>query len=107
MIKKIMFASLLLLGGACWAMAQSQGKTASKDVSLAQKQAVTIPQLFERIEESSKALRTSKTGVEAANLGIESAKSKRLPDLDASLSFSFIGNALLMDRDFRDRKSVV
>ena len=102
MIKKIMFASLLLLGGACWAMAQSQGKTASKDVSLAQKQAMTIPQLFERIEESSKALRTSKTGVEAANLGIESAKSKRLPDLDASLSFSFIGNALLMDRDFSD-----
>jgi hypothetical protein len=38
--------------------------------------------------------------VEAANLGIESAKSKRLPDLDASLSFSYIGNALLTDRNF-------
>ena len=28
------------------------------------------------------------------------APSKRLPDLDASLSFSYIGNALLTDRDF-------
>ena len=98
-----MFASLLLWGGTSWALAQAQGETtSSQSVASSQKQPMTIPQLFERIEESSKALRTSKTGVEAANLGIESAKSKRLPDLDASLSFSFIGNALLMDRDFSD-----
>ena len=96
-----MFASLLLWGGTSWALAQAQGETtSSQSVASSQKQPMTIPQLFERIEESSKALRTSKTGVEAANLGIESAKSKRLPDLDASLSFSFIGNALLTDRDF-------
>ena len=61
---------------------------------------MTIAQLFEKIEENSKSLRTVKSGVEAACIGIESAKSKRLPDLDASLSFSYIGNALLTDRDF-------
>ncbi len=85
MIKKIMFASLLLMGGATWSMAQ---------------QSMTIDQLFEKIEENSKSLRTMQSGVEAAELGIQSAKSQRLPDLDASLSFSYIGNALLTDRDF-------
>ncbi len=85
MIKKIMFASLLLMGGATWSMAQ---------------QSMTIDQLFEKIEENSKSLRTMQSGVEAAELGIQSAKSQRLPDLDASLSFCYIGNALLTDRDF-------
>ena len=97
MIKKIMFVSLLLLGGASWVMAQS-----SNSVSQPAQQgtAMSIAQLFDKIEENSKSLVTAKTGVEAANLGIESAKSKKLPDLDASLSFSYIGNALLTDRDF-------
>ena len=66
----------------------------------AQRQTFTIDQLFARIEDNNQSLRAVKSGVEAANLGIESAKSKRLPDIDASLSFSYIGNALLTDRDF-------
>ena len=97
MIKKIMFVSLLLSGGASWAVAQtatSVSQNANKGT------AMSIAQLFDKIEENSKSLVTAKTGVEAANLGIESAKSKKLPDLDASLSFSYIGNALLTDRDF-------
>ena len=103
MIKKIMFVSLLLIGGTIWALAQSNPTAAATigNANTAGKQeAMTISQLFDKIEENSKSLTTAKTGVEAANLGIESAKSKRLPDLDASLSFSYIGNALLTDRDF-------
>ena len=97
MIKKIMFVSLLLAGGASWAVAQTStpvSQNANKGT------AMSIAQLFDKIEENSKSLVTAKTGVEAANLGIESAKNKKLPDLDASLSFSYIGNALLTDRDF-------
>lgn len=97
MIKKIMFVSLLLAGGASWAVAQTStpvSQNANKGT------AMSIAQLFDKIEENSKSLVTAKTGVEAANLGIESAKSKKLPDLEASLSFSYIGNALLTDRDF-------
>ena len=108
MIKKIMFVSLLLAGGTLWAMAQSNttatatiGNAANSNAaSIGKQEAMTISQLFDKIEENSKSLVTAKTGVEAANLGIESAKSKKLPDLDASLSFSYIGNALLTDRDF-------
>ena len=67
---------------------------------------MTIAQLFERIEENSKSLRTSKSGVEADSIGIESAKSKKLPDLDASLSFSYIGNALMTDSNFSNAQGL-
>ncbi len=86
MIKKILFSWLLLFGAASLADAQ--------------RQTLTIDQLFKAIEDNNVSLRTQKTGVEAADLGIESAKSKRLPDVDASLSVSYIGNVLLTDRDF-------
>lgn len=86
MIKKIMFSWLLLFGAASLADAQ--------------RQTLTIDQLFTAIEDNNASLRTQKSGVEAADLGIESAKSKRLPDVDASLSVSYIGNVLLTDRDF-------
>lgn len=86
MIKKILFSWLLLFGAASLADAQLQ--------------TLTIDQLFTAIEDNNVSLRTQKTGVEAADLGIESAKSKRLPDVDASLSVSYIGNVLLTDRDF-------
>ena len=101
MIKNILFVSLLLAGGTHWASAQSQtteGTAASLPAS--KKENMTISQLFQKVEDNSKSLRTSLSGVEAARLGIEAAKSKKLPDLDASLSFSYIGNALITDRDF-------
>ena len=102
MIKKILFVSLILSGSPVWATAQAPGEETASPVSSGQKQSMTIDQLFEKIEDNSKSLRTVKSGVEIASLGVESAKSKRLPDLDASLSFSYIGNALLTDRDFSD-----
>ena len=84
----MMFAGLLLFGASSLADAQQQ--------------TLTIDQLFKTIEDNNASLRTQKSGVEAADLGIESAKSKRLPDVDASLSVSYIGNVLLTDRDFTD-----
>ena len=96
MIKKFKLVCFLIVGGTAWALAQTPQEMKALDRRLS----MSISQLFEKIEDNNKELRTSKTGVEAANLGIESAKSKRLPDLDASLSFSYIGNALLTDRDF-------
>ncbi len=86
MIKKIMFSWLLLFGAASLVEAQQQ--------------TLTIDQLFTAIENNNSSLRTQKSGVEAADIGIESAKSKRLPDVDASLSVSYIGNVLLTNRDF-------
>ena len=101
MIKNILFVGLLLAGGTHWASAQSQTTVgAAASLPASKKENMTISQLFQKVEDNSKSLRTSLSGVEAAHLGIESAKSKKLPDLDASLSFSYIGNALITDRDF-------
>ena len=101
MIKNILFVSLLLAGGTLWASAQSQTtEGAAASLPASKKENMTISQLFQKVEDNSKSLRTSLSGVEAAHLGIESAKSKKLPDLNASLSFSYIGNALITDRDF-------
>lgn len=101
MIKNILLVSLLLAGGTLWAPAQSQTtEGAATSLPVCKKENMTISQLFQKVEDNSKSLRTSLSGVEAAHLGIESAKSKKLPDLDTSLSFSYIGNALITDRDF-------
>ena len=101
MIKNILLVSLLLAGGTLWAPAQSQAtEVAATSLPVCKKENMTISQLFQKVEDNSKSLRTSLSGVEAAHLGIESAKSKKLPDLDASLSFSYIGNALITDRNF-------
>lgn len=91
MIKKITLISLLLTGG--FTVSHAQQRTEAS-------QPLSIEQLFHLIETNSTSLRKQKSGVEAAQLGIESAKSKRLPDLNVSLSLSYIGNALLTDRDF-------
>ena len=85
MIKNFLFICLLLLGSKLWAQ-----------------QTMTIDQLFDSIEERSVNLRTIKSGVEAADFGIKTAKSQLLPDLNASLSLSYIGNASLIERDFSD-----
>lgn len=101
MIKNILFVSLLLAGGTLWASAQSQTtEGAAASLPASKKENMTISQLFQKVEDNSKTLRTSLSGIEAAHLGIEAAKSKKLPDLEASLSFSYIGNALITDRDF-------
>lgn len=100
MIRKMMLVSLLLAGGASWAVAQD-GEAADSACAVSDMtQRMTVSQLFDMMEAGSKSLRAQKTSVEAARLGVDMAKSKRLPDLDVSLSLSYIGNALITDRDF-------
>ena len=107
MIKKIMFVSMLLSGVASLTIAQTANiETTLVDAKAKSGTVMSIAQLFDRVEENSKTLITAKTNVEAAGLGVESAKSKRLPDLDASLSFSYIGNALMTDRDFGNARGL-
>lgn len=63
------------------------------------KRQLSMEQLFKLVEDNSKTLRTQKTSADIAQKGIEAAKSQRLPDINTSLSFSYIGNALMTDRD--------
>ena len=62
--------------------------------------AMTIEQLFGRIEQTSRSLKAAQTGVEVAESGVKTAQQQWLPDVSAQVSMSYIGNALLTDRDF-------
>ncbi len=61
---------------------------------------LTVDELFQLVESSSKTLQQQKISVEFANRGIEVARAQRLPDVNATLSASYNGNVVVMDRDF-------
>ena len=82
--------SVLLLQTAT-AMAQTERK-------------MTVEDLFNLIEQNSKALSARKTGAQMAEQGIASAKSQRLPDINTRLSVSFLGDIFMTDRDFSNYK---
>lgn len=65
---------------------------------------ITIGELFTLVESGSKTLRMQKSGVDVSARGIEEAKSKRLPDVGASLQLSYNGNVVMTDRDFGNVK---
>ena len=65
-----------------------------------EKHAMTVRELFNLVESNSKTLQETKTSVEFAQKGIEAARAQRLPDVNASLSASYNGNVVVMDRDF-------
>ncbi len=66
------------------------------------RQILTIEELFEIAESNSAQLRPSFAAEEEARRGIEVARSRRLPDIDANLSFSYIGDGFTTKRNFSD-----
>ena len=65
-----------------------------------EKRAMTVKELFDLVETGSKTLQETKTSVDFAQKGVEAARAQRLPDVNASLSASYNGNVVVMDRDF-------
>ena len=61
---------------------------------------VTIEEMFSIADRNAKALRPYSTMIEEATRNVKTAKSARLPDVDVSISASFLGNGVLLDRDF-------
>lgn len=80
---------LLLLGGT---EAQTQRR-------------ITVDELFGLVEQGSRALAVQKSGAESARLGVEEAKSERLPDIALSLSASYNGNVVMTDRNFANAQT--
>ncbi len=83
-----------LLGAALW----SGGVCAFGQ----REQVLTIEQLFEIAEAHSAQLRPSFSAEEEARREISVARSKRLPDIEANLSFSYIGDGFTTKRNFSD-----
>ena len=67
---------------------------------------MTVNQLFELVESGNTALKAERSGVAVSMRGVEEAKSKRLPDVNAMLQFSYNGNVLMTDRDFSNAKGI-
>ena len=65
-----------------------------------------INEMFRLADENSQSIQTYKTGKEAADEALKAAKSQRLPDISASLSFSYLGDGYLWDRDFKNGQNI-
>lgn len=76
------------------------------DAAAQTQRSMTISELFGLVETGSKTLRMQKTGVDVAIRGIEEARSRRLPDINASLAASYNGNVLMTDRDFGNARGL-
>jgi outer membrane protein TolC len=64
------------------------------------RQIISIDEMFSLADKNSKSLRPFTTGIKESQQAVKEAKNARLPELKASVSVSYLGNAYLMDRDF-------
>lgn len=87
---------IMLLCASLWA----EGSYAQKTYML------TLEQMFALADENSKTLKIEDAAVIEAQQGVQVAKNGILPDIDISLSASYLGNGLLTDRDFSNGKNI-
>lgn len=65
-----------------------------------------MEEMFRLADENSQSIQVYKTGKEAAEVALKTAKAQRLPDINASLSASYFGNGKLWDRDFSNPMTI-
>ena len=61
---------------------------------------ITLEEIFESAEAHSAQLRPSLTAISEADQEIKTAQSAKLPDINASLSLSYLGDGFITKRDF-------
>lgn len=72
----------------------------------AQSKTMGMEEMFRLADENSQSIQVYKTGKEAAEVALKTAKAQRLPDINASLSASYLGNGKLWDRDFSNPMTI-
>lgn len=72
----------------------------------AQKRTMGVEEMFRLADEQSKSIQTYKTGKDAADEALKTAKAQRLPDVNLSVSLSYWGNGKLWDRDFSNEMKI-
>lgn len=63
-------------------------------------------EMFRLADENSQSIKSYKTGTEEAREAVRAAKAQQLPDINASLSFSYLGDGYLWDRHFKNGQSI-
>lgn len=66
------------------------------------RQVLTIDRMFSLADQNGKSLKTASTAVREAAEEVRIARTANLPDLDVSLSFSYIGDGYMCDRVFKN-----
>ncbi len=67
---------------------------------------LTLEQLFALADENSKTLQTEDAAAVEAQQAVKVARSGHLPDIDISLSASYLGNGTLMERNFSNTQGI-
>ncbi len=67
---------------------------------------LTLERMFALADENSKTLKAEDASVAEAQQAVKVAKSGYLPDIDISLSASYLGNGCLLDREFSNGQSI-
>lgn len=67
---------------------------------------LTLEQIFALADENSKTLKTEDASIAEAQQAVKVAKNGYLPDIEISLSASYLGNGYLLDRDFSNGQSI-
>lgn len=87
---------------AAWVALTSSTATWSQNTT----RELNIEQLFTLVEQNSKNLKAQRTNELMADQGISVAKSQKLPDIGVSFSTSYIGNALMTNRNFGEAQGL-
>ena len=61
---------------------------------------MSLAQLFRTADEHNTSIKSFQSAIREAEAGIDVAKAERLPDVGASLSFSYLGGGRITDRNF-------
>lgn len=67
---------------------------------------LTVEELFSLVIENNPTLSVSKAGIKIAKQNVEVAKNLQLPDLNVSASALYIGDGVLLDKDFSNSTTV-
>ncbi len=67
---------------------------------------LTLEQMFALADENSKTLKAENVATEQAKQAVKVAQNGHLPDIDISLSVSYLGNGTLMERNFSDAQGI-
>lgn len=94
-MKKSIWLALLLM-----AMMPAYQVHAQDSLAVTGGRVMSLHEIYELAEHESRVIRVGNIGVESATEGERTARSARLPQVDLSLSGSYIGNATLMSRGF-------
>lgn len=67
---------------------------------------LTVERMFELADQNSKTISTSEAAVAVAQEAVREARNGRLPDIDLSLSASYLGDGHLSNRDFSNGRHI-